>query len=554
MTDEMQLLPFFLPLAGALFLLFSRLLDERSQGRSALRFIALGTTYGLSTLSTSINILGESTGGFIGGYHPLIAIRYEVTPILSSVYLLAILLSFISELYAKREMRAKPDIAAVIHIQLAFIGFTLISRDLFNLFVTLEVLGITSYILIASGEKYRASFASISYLLMSSLAMAFFLLGIFGIYRQTGSLDLVAIRAYYLHNPATYSTTLSSMSIATALLMRTAIFPVHTWLPEAHASAPHHVSALLSGLLIKIPLFPLALIVTMTPTSRLLATVLLYAGAVSAILAVVSAFSQRDMKRLLAFHSVSQMGYVVASFGAFLIRGDTQLLYVAALLHLTFHALFKATLFLTVGRVIDLTHSKDVYTVRNGARILLDASKSNIFVIIAFFLSALSIAATPATNAFISKQLITDVLKDYPLVSWTLVVTGAFTVASFIKLSRVFFGDRSVPIPSVRQERKGIDAMILSILFLLGSSIAEHFSLSLPLLSSFHPYDASHLIKTSITIATGAGLYALIRLKRTRIVMHRIEGLSASLTMMLLSIPLFIAFLTILLHISSGLI
>lgn len=553
MTGEMYMLPFFLPLAGALLLLFSRLVSEHSTVRPALRATALVTTYGMSAFFSIGNILSESAGGFIGAYHPGIAIRYEVTPLLSSVYLLAVLLSFISELYAKKEMRAKPDIAAVIHIQLAFIGFTLISRDLFNLFVTLEVLGITSYILIASGEKYRASLASISYLLMSSLAMAFFLLGIFGIYRQTGSLDLIAIRAYYLSNPATYATTLSVTSIAVALLMRTAIFPVHTWLPEAHASAPHHVSALLSGLLIKIPLFPLALIVTLTQKSVLLASVLLYGGAVSAILAVVSAFSQKDMKRLLAFHSVSQMGYVVASFGAFLIQGDTELLYIASLLHLTFHALFKATLFLTVGRVIDLTGSKDVYRVRNGARILLDASRSNILVIIAFFLSALSIAATPATNAFISKQLITDALKDYPLVSWTLVATGAFTVASFIKLSRVFFGDTSVPLPSIKPERKGIDAMILSILFLLASSIAEHFSLSLPLLSSFHPYDASHLTKTFITIAAGGGLYALVRFKRVREFMHVVEGMSASLTMMLLSIPLFIAALAILLHTASSL-
>ena len=162
MMGEMYLLPFFLPLVGALLLLFSRLVSEHSRVRTALRFAALVTTYGISAFFSATAILSESAGGFIGAYHPGIAIRWEVTPLLSSVYLLAVLLSFISELYAKKEMKSKPDIAAVIHIQLAFIGFTLISRDLFNLFVTLEVLGITSYILIASGEKYRASLASIS--------------------------------------------------------------------------------------------------------------------------------------------------------------------------------------------------------------------------------------------------------------------------------------------------------------------------------------------------------------------------------------------------------
>ncbi len=552
--NEHSLLPFFFPLFGSLLLLFSRLTKERSGLRRFFRVSALTVTYLISSFFALRNVLGESVTGYIGGYHSQVAIRYEITPLLSAVYLLAVFISFVSDIYAGKEMKRRPDLAAVIHIQLAFIGFTLITRDLFNLFVTLEVLGITSYILIASGEKFRASFASLSYLLMSSLAMALFLLGIYGIYRETGTLDMRAIRAYYEHHLPSYASLVSIGGITAALLMRTAVFPLHTWLPEAHASAPHHVSALLSGLLIKIPLFPLALIVTLAPSFTLLADILLYAGALSAILAVISAFSQKDMKRLLAYHSVSQMGYVVSSFGAFLITGETELLYLAALLHLTFHALFKSTLFLTIGRVIDLGHSRDVYTVRNASRLLLDSSKTNILVIIAFAISALSIAATPATNAFISKQLITDALKNHPAVSWTLIVTGAFTVASFIKLSRIFLPDKERHVPEVIRERKGIAAMIFAITFLLASSAAEHFSLSLPILSSFHPYSPSHLVKTALTLAAGGCLYAMIRVERIGKVMHTIREIRPSLTFMLLSVPLMTAVLALLLHTGQSLI
>ncbi len=550
--DENTLLPFILPLFGALLLIVSGIFAGASPWRKLVRTVSLALSYGASTVLAVANILSSPSTGYIGGYHSNIAIRYEITPVLSAVYILALFITFICDLYAGDTMREKPGIAAVIHIQLAFIGFTLITRDLFNLFVTLEVLGITSYLLIASGEKYRASLASLSYLLVSSCAMTLFLLGVYGIYRETGSLDMFVITEYYQVNESSTLSHVSIACLAVALLLRTAVFPLHAWLPEAHASAPHHVSALLSGLLIKIPLFPLALIVNLAPASRILATILLYAGAFSAIYAVISAFSQRDMKRLLAYHSISQMGYVVSSFGAFLITGKTELLYIAALLHLTFHALFKSTLFLSLGRVIDLGHDRNVYTVRNGADTLLLSSRRNVFVIIAYFLSALSIAATPATNAFISKQLITDALKDNPLASAALVITGAFTVASFIKLSRIFLPDREKPILSVRRENRGISAMILSIIFLLASSVGEHLILSLPILSSFHPYSPSHLLKTSLSIGAGILLYSTITLKPVRNALHRICDFRPSLTWTLISVPLSSAVLALILQISHA--
>ena len=548
MMNNSPLLPYFLPLAGSLFLLFSRLTESKGTARIALRGAALFTSYGLSGFLIGTSILTEAVSGYVGGYERAFAVRYEITPVTAAVYLLAIFITFVCDLYGGKELREKPQVASVIHIQLAFIGFTLISRDLFNLFVTLEVLGITSYILIASGEKYRASFASLSYLLMSSFAMAFFLLGIYGIYRETGYLDMTLIKTWYAENGTTAVSRLSISSLSVSLLLRSALFPLHTWLPEAHASAPHHVSALLSGLLIKIPLFPLALIVTMIPAGRTLAVILLWTGTLSAILAVITAFSQKDIKRLLAFHSISQMGYVVASFGAFLITGETELLYIAALLHLTFHALFKSTLFLSAGRLIDLTHSRDVYTLRNGARTLMLSSKANGITIAAFFLSALSIAATPATNAFISKQLITDALKEYPAASWTLVAAGAFTVASFIKLSRIFFPDRSEALTGVKKEVKGIASLLLSLLFLIASSIGEHLALSLPFLSTFHPYSLSHLEKTAATLAAGALIYALLRVKPVVQFIHLIRETRVSLTVMLLSVPLFTGIVSFLLH------
>jgi len=218
--------------------------------------------------------------------------------------------------------------------------------------------------------------------------------------------------------------------------------PLYGWLPDAHAMAPHAISAVLSGVLIKTPLFALSRVLLLVPAGTAAGELMGYAGALTALVAVIIALSQKDAKRLLAYHSISQIGYVVAAWGAAIRVGLSTrsgiTLMTAAFLHAFFHALFKGLLFLSVGTTVDRTGERDVYRLRGAARILRRTGERFPVTLLSFAVGALSISAIPPLNGFISKTAVSSALKDNPLHS-LLYAAGIATVASFVKLSRIYW-------------------------------------------------------------------------------------------------------------------
>lgn len=167
-----------------------------------------------------------------------------------------------------------------------------------------------------------------------------------------------------------------------------------------------------------------------------------YAGALTALVAVIIALSQTDAKRLLAYHSVSQIGYVVAAWGAAIYVGQTSRLglglMTAAFLHALYHAMFKGLLFLTVGTTTDQAGERDVYRLRNGAAILRRGGERLPLTVICFAIGALAISAIPPLNGYASKTALSYALKG----SWQyglLFAAGIGTMASFMKLSRIYW-------------------------------------------------------------------------------------------------------------------
>jgi multicomponent Na+:H+ antiporter subunit D len=153
-----------------------------------------------------------------------------------------------------------PAFTAIFLIQTSALAATIATVDLFNLFVCLEVLGMASYVLVVSSEKPGAYLASFSYLMVSAAAMVFFLLGLYGYYRLTGSLSYEGISTALgaLPDGGGAVAAISLACIAAAVALRVAVMPLYGWLPDAHAMAPHAISAVLSGVLIKTPLFALS--------------------------------------------------------------------------------------------------------------------------------------------------------------------------------------------------------------------------------------------------------------------------------------------------------
>ncbi|TVQ18896.1 MAG: hypothetical protein EA382_17100, partial [Spirochaetaceae bacterium] len=323
-----------------------------------------------------------------------------------------------------------PSFFFFLMVLIAGMQMVVLTGDIFTLFVSFEIVALAAYVLIAYDQTDAGLLASLKYLILSTVGILFFLFGVFLIYRDFGTLSLATIRSLASERggPAAGLTDTRSIHFAVAALcvgigVRTAFIPFHTWLPEAHAYAPHPVSAILSGVVIKVSFLAMIRIVW-TLSAGYLNELLLWIGAITSILAVVWALAQSDTKRLLAYHSISQMGYVLAAIGAATATSLT-----AGFSHAVNHALFKSLLFLVAGTAIRMTGERDLFrapAIGRHAPILAAA----------FIVGALSISGIPPFNGFASKQLVGTALGGSPAYL-LLRITAVGTIASFIKVSRI---------------------------------------------------------------------------------------------------------------------
>ena len=389
-----------------------------------------------------------------------------------------------------------------------------LTGDLFTMFVSFEIVAISAYVLIAFEKSDAGLVASFKYLILSSVGILFFLFGIFLVYRDLGILTIYGISSALSSTPSAGETPAIHLAVAALCVgigVRTAFIPFHTWLPEAHAYAPHPVSALLSGVLIKVSLLALFRILFLF-SGAYLNNLLLWIGGATALMAVVVALAQSDAKRLLAFHSVSQMGYVLAAFAA-----SREISLAASLSHAVNHAFFKSLLFLSVGTAIDLSGERDLYAMRPVGR------RAPLLAVL-YLVGALSISGLPPFNGFASKGFVMHSTAGSP-VAVLLWITGAATVASFIKLSRIFLPTRK-PAPSGAGAddttlRPGILTIIAMTFLALSCVVTGIFAVPIgrmlhALTASGPPpyipalYSANKLLSTAMTAATGIGFYFLV--------------------------------------------
>jgi len=438
-NETLVLTLIFLPLLGAALCLCSKLMKKQAQKRLVGAFAGfVGLFLPLPVLIVLYPLVIQGpVRFFVGTQHPLIAVGLNFDGMSWLLSGMGYISAAIAWLYTRSAGPKTEEFSILFFIQTFAVAATASSADLFNLFVCFEILGIASYALTAFSGKGRAYMAAFSYMAVSSSAMAIFLLGVFGMYRITGALSYEGIARYItsVHNEGQIIVLgLSLVCIVVATAVRVAILPVYGWLPEAHASAPHAISAVLSGVLIKVPLFALGrfLFLLMSSISDInivfmeILDVLKFSGTLTALVAVIFALSQREAKRLLAYHSISQIGYVVSAWAM-----ASPVAIAAAWMHAFYHSLFKGLLFLSVGSVTDAAGSKDVYTIRR-------AYKTGIIPTASFFIGALSISAFPPFNGFASKAAISYLHKG----SWEYVILSLAsigTVASMIKLSRIFW-------------------------------------------------------------------------------------------------------------------
>ncbi len=399
---------------------------------------------------------------FIGGWGAEKTLGIQLTCDGLAKFMLIVInfVALVSILYAGAYMRRFTKVwlfSALFLLLTGAMNAVVLAGDLFNMFVFLEVAAIASYALVGFGCESEELEAAFKYLVLGTVGSAFILVGVTVLYSLTGHLNMAKVAAGLQVIGAAPAVMLAAASLMGGLALKAAMVPFHAWLPDAHPSAPAPISAMLSGVLIKAcGVYALARIVfnVLGPRSEY-ATMLIVMGVASMVIGMFLALGQSDLKRLLAYSSISQAGYIVLAFGVAAEvmsqpEPDTAvagLCLIGGLFHLMNHATFKSLLFLSSGSIEQQAHTRDL--AQMGA-----LAKSMPITGLCCRIGALSIAGVPPFNGFFSKLVIIISLALAGF-GWLAAIAAAVAVGTllmYIKVQRYALdGEPADPAADVRE-------------------------------------------------------------------------------------------------------
>ncbi|GKX32182.1 Na+/H+ antiporter subunit D [Vallitalea longa] len=304
-----------------------------------------------------------------------------------------------------------------------------LSMDLFNLYVLIEVSTIVVSIIIMFKKDSRSIYDGMLYLLINIVAMTFFLIGIGYIYKIFGTLDIELIYTNMNKINDTKTLILPYCLIITAVSLKSAIMPLFSWLPRAHGthSSPSIVSAILSGLYVKCGIYIFIRIQNMFSPAFDTSIIFMIFGFLTAVVGFIFAVSQTDIKLILSYSTISQIGLII--FGLCL---NNTYSYWGSIYHIINHAIFKSILFITAGIIIEEYGTRDIRQIKG-------VFKRMPFISTFIFIAILGITGAPFFNGSISKYLIQE--GSYSgLLDYGLIFINLGTILCFLKYLNMFRG------------------------------------------------------------------------------------------------------------------
>jgi proton-translocating NADH-quinone oxidoreductase chain N len=364
-------------------------------------FITLsGMIICLLSFSLLGKVLEEPLVYSLGSWEVTKGINLVADPLAGVFVVLLAVIGLLINLYSLDYIdRDQSKYYSLFFLLLAGLNGMILTGDLFNLYVFLEIVSLVSYALVAFKRTKEAYEASFKYLILGTLGSFFILLAIIIVYQQTGSLNLAEL----IVNAQSMSKLLRTTTLFLLLIglgSKFALVPLHTWLADAHPAAPASISALLSGVVIKVYLYAwlrtsLLLFGPLEMINMNFNLIIIYLGVFTLFVGHLLAAQQQSLKRLLAYSSISQIGYIMIGIGLFNQAGI-----VGGLFHIINHAVAKASLFLAAGifsKKIKATTISDLKGVSYQTPLLA----------LMFSISALTIVGLPPFNIFVSKWMIT---------------------------------------------------------------------------------------------------------------------------------------------------
>ncbi len=373
------------------------------------------------TVALGLDALGGRVLSYaMGGWEPPWGIEYRLD---AANALLAVLIGAVAAVVfpfagpsVRRELgddKSPLFYAALLLFLAGQLGIA-VTGDAFNVFVFLEISSLASYTLVASGKDRKALTSAFSYLIIGTVGATFYLIGIGLLYALTGTLNMADLAARLPDIAETRTVHTAFAFVVVGLCMKIALFPLHLWLPNAYTYAPSAVTALLAASSTKVAVYLLIRFVhsifgaDFSYREMPLAWLLVPLACLGLISTSLVAIGQNKVKRMLAYSSVAQVGYMVLGIGM-----ASSLGLAAALLHVFNHALMKGALFMALGAIVYRVGTSRLHQWRGiGRRMPLTMA--------AFVAAGLSLIGVPLTVGFVSKWYL--VLAAVELGLWPVVV------------------------------------------------------------------------------------------------------------------------------------
>ena len=381
----------------------------------------------------------------MGGWLPPWGIEYVIDHLNAMMLVLITGTSLLVAIYSKKSVETElPDRTVYFYtlFLLQVTGFLgiVITGDLFNLFVFLEIASLSGYALIATGEE-GAPFAAFRYLILGTVGACFYLLGVGYLYMVTGSLNMADLAEIL---PGLYGSKVVLVAFAffmVGIALKMALFPLHMWLPDAYTKAPSAASALIAPLMTKVAVYIMLRImftvfrpyfsIDLLPVTK----ILLYAGIIAIFAGALMALAQRDFKRMLCYVVIAEVGYMVGGVGvanAVAIKG--------AILHIMNDVVMTLGLFAVAGILTYKMKNHEIGAFDN-------IFKKMPYTMAAFLVVALSVIGVPPTCGFFSKWYL--IQGSIMAGNWTFVIALLFSslvnIVLFFRIIETGYYDFGTP-------------------------------------------------------------------------------------------------------------
>lgn len=408
LTPQLPALQVMLPLMAApLCILLRR--------PTAAWLVFLLVSWGGLAISALLIMHVQATGPVsyaMGGWAPPLGIELRVDHLNAFVIGLVSLIAAVIAPYAKASVEREID------AERAYLFYTLmllclagllgiaLTGDAFNLFVFLEISSLSTYALIAMGRKRRALLAAFQYLVLGTVGGTFILIGVGLLYAMTGTLNMqdLATRLPELQGTTTVKAALAFIVVGSSLKL--ALLPLHLWLPNAYTYAPSVVSTFIAATSTKVAAYALIRFIYtvfgagFALDAMPLNEILIFLAVAAMLYGSIAAIFQSDVKRLLAWSSIAQIGYIVLGLALASATGLT-----ASIVHLLNHGVIKAALFMAVGIMFWQTRSAQLSDLAGLGRTMPWASA-------AFVAAGLGLIGVPLTAGFISKWVLLSAVLE----------------------------------------------------------------------------------------------------------------------------------------------